>query len=122
MRIGNWLMTPGPLGIEPFKVSAGFIKMVADSGSFGIVQPIPLTPEILEKAGFVVEGTGSVKKYTKLDFEGTGLVTDAEDGVVSVWVQIWSSWEYIDHKARLYLHQLQNLYFALTGEELNIEL
>lgn len=115
-RIGNWFM------IEGRQVRCGLAELVEIDDGCSSVSGIPLTPEILEKAGFVVEGTGSVKRYTKLDFEGTGLVIDAEDGVVSVWVQIWSSWDYIDHKSRLYLHEVQNLYFALTKEELEITL
>lgn len=76
-------------------------------GLFGSLQdvdidPIPLTPEILEKAGFE-------KMANTLD---------------------WSCYnEKIDHfffhspDSRIQtVHQLQNLYFALTGEELNINL
>jgi len=71
--------------------------------------PIPLTPEILEKCGFAFKPTGE-----------------------EVYEQIWSidGFEIWEHDSGFchdfhyggdvkHLHQLQNLYFALCGEELN---
>jgi len=79
----------------------------------GWYEPIPLTPEVLEKCGFhkqnnawVPEGHES-KGYTTWDFT----IWDGGRG------------EYYYNSAEFptplqFLHQLQNLYFALTGEEL----
>jgi hypothetical protein len=67
------------------------------------IEPIPLTPEIFEKAGFDDAGFNSyhlgsyVWKDNYLDFGTWGARCE-------------------------YLHQLQNLYFALTGEELTLDL
>ena len=59
------------------------------------VKPIPLTEEWLLKFGFIWDGDIKILK---------GYLNDYVDG---------------NGEARLkYVHQLQNLYFALTGEEL----
>jgi hypothetical protein len=71
---------------------------------------IPLTPEILEKAGFQLFPWGWIKK-SKTDF-GVRLQVHSFAYEVSG-----------NNPVKLtYLHQLQNLYFALTGEELNVNL
>jgi hypothetical protein len=71
---------------------------------------IPLTPEILEKAGFV--GDDSRNDFYKDDFR---VAFHIHDGVIE-----WRNERL--HEGLIPLHQLQNLYFALTGEELPIEL
>jgi hypothetical protein len=81
---------------------------------------IPLTPEILEKAGFVKV---DADKYL-LIFEGDWHLEAEDMG------EQYDIWLYEDDKNKSlpialnykYLHQLQNLYFALTGEELTANL
>jgi hypothetical protein len=78
------------------------------------IQPIPLTEEILFRCGFewCAEAFGYFDKlhaayiWDNGDIEIHPFCTNDQD----CWVKI------------KYVHQLQNLYFALTGEELNIEL
>jgi len=75
--------------------------------------PIPLTEEWLLKFGFVKIGTYRIEfvKYSKYkDFEievslyiNDGKIVTGQDFEIN------------------YVHQLQNLYFALTGEELEIK-
>src|SRR6185312_9286781 len=67
------------------------------------LQPIPLTPEILERCGFEKHGEKDEIRYYLNDFyfEDISLKRD-ECFIANV----------------EYLHQLQNLYFALTGQEL----
>ena len=72
------------------------------------IKPIPLTEEILLKAGF--------EKYKDTDFyiaHGFEIPYFKAGGDLIVEVEI--------SKIKS-VHQLQNLYYALTGEELNIEL
>ncbi len=78
---------------------------------FGYLQPIPLTPEILEKAGFVAFEDGW---YGLIPF---GL------GYVYTWniYDITIRWKGSCIEVK-YLHDLQNLHFSLYKEELNIEL
>jgi hypothetical protein len=73
-------------------------------------QPIELTPEILEAAGFELDfgGTWYRLKYFAVCFIDTGVAIEIKNIMFG--------------NAPKYLHQLQNLYFALCGEELEIQL
>lgn len=121
LRIGNWVLDTIYLEEDeigkPLKIEYFHFTQPGDYFS-----PIPLTPEILEKAGFravdaEIEGFTRVHGrpfYSIVSKSQIFTLTDEPYGV----------WHYIDFPyTRLqYLHQLQNLYFALTGEDLNIEL
>jgi hypothetical protein len=73
-------------------------------------QPIPLTEEILLKCGFVKDGRWFCLHF---GFYSIGIAND-ESGFNYVWDD--------GFRTIKYLHQLQNLYFALTNEELTINL
>ena len=75
------------------------------------LQPIPLTEEVLLKCGF--ERHIKLGGYDGYLLNGWFITTDLCFMVLGSSV--------ILSKLK-YLHQLQNLYFALTGEELEIEL
>lgn len=104
LRIGNIIMAGG-------KVTVCEVEDIAKcKRSPALRHGIPLTPEILEKAGFGHNGNLHVYK----DFEAGYNNDDFMYGQHSVRIKK-SLIVKIKH-----LHQLQNLYFALTGEELNI--
>jgi len=117
LRIGNW--------INEFEIATQADSRFIDRlynielrGKIAIdVTPIPLTPEILEKAGFnEVDGNEWYRFYDK-GFLRVFIHKSVDSCFVSV------DGLKIDYYINnFYLHQLQNLYFALTGEELNIEL
>jgi len=70
--------------------------------------PIPLTEEWLLKFGF--------KNYERLRFSlGGTLIVDLEDFTVGI--NECDVFWFLSNDI-MYVHQLQNLYFALTGEEL----
>lgn len=69
------------------------------------VNPIPLTEEWLERLGF---------KSTKAGYK-KGMIRTYSDGI-RLWVR-HSGGQTMIH----YVHQLQNLYYALTGEELTLK-
>ncbi len=80
--------------------------------------PIPLTPEILEKCGFKLWDNDWY--FTKLEW--LELSINIESGEICI--------QPIKHGSQLFsgvhlycksLHQLQNLYFALTGKELEFK-
>jgi hypothetical protein len=74
-------------------------------------EPIPLTEEWLERMGFTYEDEEIY--YIRLD-ENNVLaydLTDKDFAVTGLWAE---------HKIN-HVHELQNLYFALTGEELKIK-
>jgi len=78
--------------------------------------PIPLTPEILEKCGF-----HSKYKSVHMQWNIGGFYlhqkSDVDDDNISIPEE--NVFHYDFTYEIKYLHQLQNLYFALTGEELN---
>jgi hypothetical protein len=78
----------------------------ADEEVSNYYNPIPITPEILVKAGF--GENGHFFNIRHLEYT---LISN----------RMWYKTKIID-KPLKYVHQLQNLYFALTGEELPIEL
>ena len=117
LRIGNWVMYDNRL-FQIEAISRSLPCLNTDEFGIGVVDrnninPIPITPEILEKCGF--EWSIYHQAWHK-----QGFVFDLSERSVC---------GFFMHKSRLnseiicpeiqYLHQLQNLYFALTGEEIN---
>ncbi len=104
LRIGNWVYDDEYYKIEGWELGADNADEAFD--------PIPLTPEILEKCGFVKESDKWFISSSNIHLTVFNLRE-----AFSV---------YINDKLIVYavdcLHQLQNLYFALTGEELQINL
>jgi len=116
-RAGNIVMYDNRL-FQIESIAMSFPCLNTDEFGIGVVDwnninPIPLTPEILEKCGF--EWSIYHQAWHK-----QGFVFDLSERSVG---------GFFMHKSRLnseiicpeiqYLHQLQNLYFSLTGEELN---
>jgi len=137
LRIGNWVETYTVLmsgswydksgkqhghdvitepGIRQKQIDVKDLEILSGpQGFLATYRPIPITPEILEKCGF------------KNDVEN-----DAADMIFGEF-RIFAGhheWWFWGHESPIdigmkinvrldYLHQLQNLYFALTGEELN---
>ena len=85
-----------------------------ESSSF-IYEPIPLTEEWLVKFRFERTSYGRVFKGFHLEASSRVLATDVLSG--------FSYEQVVDEKYLriLYVHQLQNIYFALTNEELIIK-
>ena len=115
LMVGNWIQWSSAKfpGVNTFeKVDENDFGRIAWSNWRDEYSPIPLTPEILEKAGFrqmVIDGK---KKWKREPNDSFYLYGHDNTGFYSPYVmpEVQS------------LHQLQNLYFALTGEELPIEL
>ena len=119
IRLSNWFIGYDD---KPFKWEIEHFANLATVYPDEIIKaPIPLTEEILLKAGFEKH-----RKGYSLNVGGESFDYYIKDKFV-----IW------DHKHRgyslesirsqgfifyKYLHQLQNLFFALTGEEIKIEL
>lgn len=82
--------------------------------SLDLIKPIPITPETLEQAGFT--------KGSK-EIEGQSISVDLRDNNVSCsGVDACTNGHAFFIENIKYLHQLQNIYFFLTGEELEINL
>ena len=82
------------------------------------IEPIPLTPEILEKCGF-----GKIEIELELGAI-FGIIKKGLHPLMLKYNFLQASCFYGFYYGTKveYLHQLQNLYFALTGEELEINL
>ena len=85
------------------------------------LQPIPLTPEVLEKCGFdrLNKETMAVPSIWHSTYTRVLVKTNFD------LQERGSEWYWIEGNTIVelkYLHQLQNLYFALTGKELEVTL
>jgi hypothetical protein len=89
------------------------LQMSVDEDYMNLHVPIPLTEEILLKCGFE-------KPKFSYDFGKLSIVLRGVHGYKNGRTY-FNSWCIIEKQIE-YIHQLQNLYFALTGEELKIEL
>ncbi len=119
LRIGNWVMGNEPFQMEfdDFRLSAMYEKIRGVSR----FDSIPLTEEWLLKFGFV--------KYDVFDDKGfeinNMILNNSYDKECDGWCFYdgnIASCNNMNFKNPIkHVHQLQNLYFALTGEELNIK-
>jgi hypothetical protein len=148
-RLGNWIRFVNSNGAEMnLQINVYLLGYMTEASpdymqhgygikyEVGSISGIPLTPEILEKCGFTKQpyyldpiiscynlSLENVMK-AKDKFEMIGHVVNDpvegyEQGHCSVRFSvngIWASDEL------MYLHQVQNLYFALTGTELAVNL
>lgn len=121
LSIGNWVYD-GEMKrncmIAEVRLDSVFLDPSPYAGTkLSWLMPIPLTPSILEKAGFEKEEDGDGGYYHELLSEnGVLFVEGNKKGYTDVFLDM-------DDKIRVRcLHQLQNLYFALTGTELTINL
>lgn len=110
LRIGNLVHVGNGIYERVLEILLDSITTETKQGIFDF-EGIPLTPEKLEKAGFNIKN-GYGYKHKKLKCILTK-VADA-DGFHVRMTDLTLEYQYF--------HQLQNLYFALTGEELQIEL
>lgn len=127
LRIGNYVTNGSNyLTIEYFMLNTGLDDNVD-------YDPIPLTSEILEKCGFyilhhmgILQPTFGLDNDSELFFsfddETPFCVYDCSKDNYDENIEIGSFYTETHLHHIKYLHQLQNLYFALTGEELKIEL
>jgi hypothetical protein len=117
LRIGNYVFYNSENDKnEPVrfydKLDGEDIKQMEEHEHYlGLHEPIPLTPEILEKCGF----------------ENGERQINAHNDTIQVCgetVRLWagSAEGHGVHVLCQSLHQLQNLFFALTGEELEVNL
>jgi len=99
------------------------IKKINETPFTKDIEPISLTPEILEKCGFENDDNLSIRYSLRIldDYELVFGRFDFEPDRKGIWLDCDDSFYSKDLKIT-YVHQLQNIYFALTGEELQINL
>ena len=101
---------------EICQIDYGDLRILTEFKDSPEYKPIPLTKEWLLKFGFVKEGRYYTRGVHQRLF--SGLMNLKFDRLLQMWV--FSVGRYSDITRIEYVHQLQNLYFALTGEELTI--
>jgi len=122
LRIGNWVIQFQTDMVENIyqQVDAilkdGAALTELNCVPFSKLEPIPLTPEILEKAGFVCDWD-----TYRLDIKGSGVIDWSDDGSVGIG-DSRDKFLFAGNGPCKYVHQLQNLYWCLCGEELEINL
>jgi hypothetical protein len=108
LRIGNWVLSCSG-GIE---TKVGIIAV----GIEVPFEPIPLTEEWLLKFGFKKE---SDKSLTKNDI---AIFLDKRFKTNLFLQENQDNFKWFSYECKIqYVHQIQNLYFALTGDELTIK-
>lgn len=147
LRIGNYVMFRDGFGGEHFtkvhsiheEMAAIGAKTLTEDGSQGQgfmryegLYPIPLTPEILEKCGFekgVIDDPPAYNLAGYIKWERLAIFLEeiqCSDGRTdwSTYVQfnVGMGFNHLVTNPPEYLHELQNLYFALTGEELIVRI
>tara|TARA_R110000868_G_scaffold326106_1_gene587073 strand:- start:240 stop:593 length:354 start_codon:yes stop_codon:yes gene_type:complete len=109
LRIGNWV------NVQDLELTVGMINLDISEGC----EPIPLTEEWLVKFGFVKQKY-EMSGCSVFEKGGWRIAYKYRDDFNEF--HLWHTqvspptWSLCEIK---YVHQLQNLYFALTGEELN---
>lgn len=112
LRIGNWIT----IWNNEHQVSSSIIIAI-EKNTIGY-KPIPLTEEWLLKLGFSSKYKSCHIKWNILGFDLDQKSDEDDDGNKIPQEQVFYFNYQVDIK---YVHQLQNLYFALTGEELTIK-
>lgn len=122
LRIGNLVSLNGRY-IDVESISSAVINITGEDEEFGgfigdswrDIEPIPLTPELLVKCRFKkveIDAYSDLFKRTTKDFMFSVIYNYIQDKATFNSPHFT---QFIQH-----LHQLQNLYFSLTGEELQI--
>ena len=119
LRIGNMVSI---IGITPIQIDAQRILSIENGGDD--YKPIPITEEWLLKFGF--------KKWDRSDYMTLFLSENDENEfsrqVIDFWfgdddfqaAELCRSGVCFKRVKMKYVHQLQNLYFSITGEELTL--
>lgn len=122
LKLNNYILLRGNLcqivsisGLISESVSAVMIDKHGEKrhlyGEMKDIEGIKLTSEILLNQGFTRDTEIDYRYY----LDNISIAIDIDD----FGLRLSDSWEY---NKILYIHQLQNLYFALTGQELTINL
>ena len=134
LRIGNWVSYEHSdwedrqeitIGVGTFAVFSHKLNSYEANYITENINPIPLTAERLERFGFEKSGEYHTMLVGDL-ISSIYFVVDGVDFSIAIADSI-SSYEdgsrYLtpELKATRNVHQLQNLYFALTGEELELK-
>lgn len=123
LRIGNWVYNNE--GERDEEVDLSFFEFLStEEYDLDYYDPIPLTEEWLlrfgfEKLVFNSEVTGYGFEYLIALIEKDEYIVVCDD--MSVGTYSSGDFAHVIYPNKYHIHQLQNLYVALTGEELTIK-
>ena len=127
LRINNWVTSDKENAPTPFAINRKMMQYLCKHADWHLLEPIPLTEDWLVKFGFeeIVfdsEETGYGVEYEISISHGSKMVVcdDMSFGIENTELDI--HWLSLDFDKFEGVHHLQNFYFALTGEELEINL
>jgi hypothetical protein len=106
---------------RPF-VRCGHMAAILNDEDIEYISPIPLTPEILEKAGFKKIYHEDFSDSFILNVSTEGVIKWEDDGSILINDRLDDGIGYATNCVCKYVHQLQNLIHSLTGQELTINL
>lgn len=131
VRIGNFVLDSNKniVRIDALNLDGNLMQEDRryDDNYKAIVNPkgVPLTPDLLYKIGFITldaETDTVVWGLSVSNGEEFSIVSDGLDTPVPLYFEYDLGYSRDVRKEVKYLHELQNLYFALTGKELEIKL
>lgn len=111
LRVGNWVNN----NEEDYQITSATIAQLERGDS--TAKPIPLTDEWLLRLGFkeYKDFGYKTKQFDLVPLQGFSYNLNTKKVMIMQKGDIQSHW--LENEIN-YVHQLQNLYFALTGEEL----
>lgn len=124
LRIGNFVFDDYSGVMEVASISDDYVSLRKNKrlpmGRYdnNNIEPIPLTEEWLVRFGFNCKYK-SVHNHWSLGSFGIEQASDVDDDGGSIPQLEEFTYGFTYYPEIKYVHQLQNLYFALTGEELN---
>lgn len=115
LRIGNYISYRDEFVCKVASLGYTFateneLNIQVGSDSIKEYNPIPLTEKWALRFGF------EKKSRVSYSIKGIKLLFDEASGTINLYILNWPIADNLK-----YVHQLQNLYFALTGEELEIK-
>lgn len=115
LRIGNWYNFRNPMSgdAEPSRFDIWSEGLAFET--YG--EPIPLTPDILQNAGFT-KHKNSNEYWTFWWLANGWHIAESHHNEPSAGTEVGKFYWGDEYKEVKSLHQLQTLYFALTGKEL----
>lgn len=117
LRFGNWVSV-GKIQSTVIGLLEDCVQLQGNAiiNRFEQINPISLTPEILDKCGFVFRDGDSGNDWRIKNVKHVTLAADQSTEFKIVFVSV-GGYEITQCK---YLHQLQNLHYSLTDKELAI--
>ena len=121
VRIGNWVINDAWNG-EECTIDYNDIVAMAQWDQNGkeaeFIKPIPLTEEWLKRFGFATKDDDHWCKWIKVPVTGGWIYLGTN---ITSTVTLFNSNDISLGVHSEHVHQLQNLYFALTGQELTLK-